>query len=319
MKTKVSVIIPVYNAEKFLRICIESILSQTFQDFEVIMVDDGSKDKSLSICKELQQQDDRIRVFAKENGGPSSARKMGVEKSDGEFVFFVDADDTIPCDGLEKLLMHNINPNQIDIIQGARRFTSHNGSNVIVSGFTKEEIIESRTYIRYLFEGYTNAGPHGTLIKRGLFGEETFNLPDDVRNGEDFYMNMCLGINAVSIGLINDVVYNYNENIESLTHSCPFNSITPQMHLLESMRRELLGANLFNEFSMLFYSKAIGMLASACFHNKQLLYDKYCCQIVIESKDVMLSPQNKALRYMLKYPSTYYFYFLANRIRQIIS
>ena len=91
----ISVIIPVYNAEKYLRRCIDSVLAQTYKDFELLLIDDGSKDSSGAICDEYAAQDARVRVFHKENGGVSSARNVGLDHAQGEWITFVDSDDYI--------------------------------------------------------------------------------------------------------------------------------------------------------------------------------------------------------------------------------
>ena len=91
----ISVIIPVYNTEQYLRRCIDSVLAQTYKDFELLLIDDGSKDSSGAICDEYAAQDTRVRVFHKENGGVSSARNIGLDYAQGEWVTFVDADDYI--------------------------------------------------------------------------------------------------------------------------------------------------------------------------------------------------------------------------------
>lgn len=104
----VSVIIPVYNAESYLLQCIESVLVQTMPDFEVLLVDDGSSDASGAICDRCAEQDARIRVFHIPNGGVSAARNLGLDKALGDFVVFVDADDWIDTDHLQRLLASNI-------------------------------------------------------------------------------------------------------------------------------------------------------------------------------------------------------------------
>ena len=91
----ISVIIPVYNAEKYLRSCIDSVLAQTYKDFELLLIDDGSKDSSGAICDEYAAQDARVSVFHKENGGVSSARNLGLDNAQGEWITFVDSDDYI--------------------------------------------------------------------------------------------------------------------------------------------------------------------------------------------------------------------------------
>lgn len=97
---KVSIIVPVYKAEKYLNRCIDSILAQTFTDWELLLIDDGSTDRSGDICDEYAKKDTRIRVFHKENGGVSSARNLGLDSAQGEWVTFIDADDYILPDFL---------------------------------------------------------------------------------------------------------------------------------------------------------------------------------------------------------------------------
>lgn len=100
----VSIIVPVYNAEKYLNRCIDSILSQTMTDFELLLIDDGSKDNSGRICDEYATKDARVRVFHKPNGGVSSARNLGLDNAKGKWITFVDADDRCSCNYLEHLL-----------------------------------------------------------------------------------------------------------------------------------------------------------------------------------------------------------------------
>ncbi len=100
---KVSVIVPVYNVESYIKQCVESILNQSFNEFELILVDDGSGDNSGIICDELAQTDDRIVCVHKENGGVSSARNAGLDIAKGEYIAFVDSDDCIASDMLEVL------------------------------------------------------------------------------------------------------------------------------------------------------------------------------------------------------------------------
>ena len=96
---QISVIVPVYNTEKYLHRCIDSILAQTFTDFELLLIDDGSTDNSGTICDEYATKDSRVRVFHKKNGGVSSARNLGVDNAKGEWVTFVDSDDCVPQNG----------------------------------------------------------------------------------------------------------------------------------------------------------------------------------------------------------------------------
>ena len=112
---KVSVIIPVYNVEDYLTECLDSIINQTFSDIEIICVNDGSTDNSLSILESYKKSDNRIKVFSQENAGQGAARNKGVENSCGVYVCFVDADDYIPHDAIEKYCK-NIEKNNSDVV-----------------------------------------------------------------------------------------------------------------------------------------------------------------------------------------------------------
>src|SRR5690554_6668736 len=112
----VSVIIPVYNSEKYLRKCIDSILIQPFKEFEIILVNDGSKDTSGEICDLYALNDKRIQVYHQNNGGVSHARNSGLAKARGEWIYFVDSDDSIQK-GAFDIFFNNSNLSDVDIIQ----------------------------------------------------------------------------------------------------------------------------------------------------------------------------------------------------------
>ena len=99
----ISVVVPVYNVEKYLNRCVDSILNQTYSDLEIILVDDGSTDRSGSICDEYLSIDSRVRVLHKENGGLSDARNHGIELANGSYLCFIDSDDYIHCEMIAHL------------------------------------------------------------------------------------------------------------------------------------------------------------------------------------------------------------------------
>lgn len=103
MHPKISIIVPVYKAENYLHRCVDSLLAQTFSDFEVLLIDDGSPDRSGEICDEYAKKDNRIRVFHKENGGVSSARQCGIDNAEGEYTIHADPDDWVEATMLEEL------------------------------------------------------------------------------------------------------------------------------------------------------------------------------------------------------------------------
>ena len=116
MENLISVIIPVYNAEKFLNKCLDSVIGQTYKNLEIILVDDGSQDDSGKICDEYAQKDNRIKVIHKENGGDSSARNTGLKMATGKYITTIDSDDWIELNAYEDMLKVLLEKN-VDIVR----------------------------------------------------------------------------------------------------------------------------------------------------------------------------------------------------------
>ena len=112
----VSVIVPVYNVEKYLDKCVQSIVSQTFKDIEIILVDDGSKDKSGRMCDEWSRRDKRVKVIHKENGGIADARNVGLSHSNGQWILFIDSDDWYEKQDHIETLLNFAQQNGSDIV-----------------------------------------------------------------------------------------------------------------------------------------------------------------------------------------------------------
>ena len=141
---KISVIVPVYNTEKYLRRCVDSILAQTFTDFELLLIDDGSTDSSGAICDEYAQKDSRVRVFHKENGGVSSARNLGLDNATSEWITFVDSDDWISDSFLANLYITEID--EVDIVISYANYVGNVGKpnyENYIEGKHKIELVES--------------------------------------------------------------------------------------------------------------------------------------------------------------------------------
>lgn len=118
MKCQISIIVPVYNTEKYLRRCIDSVLAQTYKDFELLLIDDGSKDSSGVICDEYAAKDARLRVFHKENGGVSDTRNYGLDLAQGKYLMFLDSDDFWLRNDVLEMLIGKAEENDLDIIRG---------------------------------------------------------------------------------------------------------------------------------------------------------------------------------------------------------
>lgn len=182
--TKISIIVPIYNTEKYLNRCVDSILSQSFEDFELLLIDDGSKDKSGTICDEYAKRDKRVRVFHKENGGVSPARNLGLEQACGEWVAFVDADDEI-TEGYLNISKQFENADVIQkpyvIIKDSKEKNKYNQEIFVLR--KKDEIFQ------YYVQKRNNA-LWDKLIKMKLIGDRRFNT--ELSIGEDFLFFLSL-------------------------------------------------------------------------------------------------------------------------------
>ena len=147
MKNKplISIIVPVYNVENYLQRCLDSLLAQTFNNIEIILVDDGSTDHSLAICQMNAEKDTRIRVFSKENGGLSDARNFGISVARGTWVSFVDSDDYVDTDYIEYLYTILINNNATMAICSHR--TVYSSGKIQVNSYKGSPSIDSHTAI----------------------------------------------------------------------------------------------------------------------------------------------------------------------------
>lgn len=212
----ISVIVPVYKVEAFLQECIDSILAQTFTDFELILVDDGSPDNCGTICDQAAARDSRIRVIHQDNQGVTRARANGVAAAVGEFICFVDGDDTIPPHSLATLAEHA--NEETDAVVGGIRQHLHGGieKNIKspVGNITAEEY-------REICATHHNFYPSlwAKLFRRSLFTEEVSDIPRDIILGEDDIMNIRIAyrMRGKAHGT-STVVYNYRENTNSVTH-----------------------------------------------------------------------------------------------------
>lgn len=194
----ISVIVPVYNTEKYLDRCIQSILAQTYTDFELLLVDDGSTDSSGAICDKYAEQDSRIRVFHKANGGASSARNMGLDNAIGEWVCFVDSDDSLTCDAVE-ILCANCN----------------NGADIVIANTVNNVIISGGDWAKALLESKIRCELWGGLYKRRLLADSCHKIPASIVIGEDFLLNLHLALDADKVKLLDNNIYNYNNHHNS--------------------------------------------------------------------------------------------------------
>lgn len=205
---KISIIIPVYNAERNLRQCLDSIHTQTYIDWECILIDDGSTDKSGAICDDYSAKDKRFNVFHKKNGGVSSARNLGLDNANGKYICFIDSDDYISPTYLVDFgedLTSDIYVQGATFVQG-ETISPYTFSNDIAEETQSISAIVTRT-IPYSPQGFSFRAPWAKLYKREVIGESRFDT--SVSFAEDYLFNLAIYKKIHSLTTCNGCGYHY--------------------------------------------------------------------------------------------------------------
>ena len=259
LKTEmISIIVPIYNAENYLKSCLDSVLSQTFKDFEVLMVNDGSTDSSATICQAYVECDSRFRYFEKENGGLSDARNYGLDRAQGAYITFLDADDFLFENYLEKLYQASLLSDSDILIGGYCRFdgsdfyfyNDHFKSDSVIS-FTSAQaiqILDSMLDVPFL----TFSTAWGKLFKRGLFDELRFPYG---KYAEDQFLIWKLYMRADNIHVFNNASYVYRMNPSGLSSVFSLKHLDYIDAIEERIRatKDLEGINIQHSFNMYDY------------------------------------------------------------------
>lgn len=219
----VSVIIPVYKVEKYLNKCIDSVLAQTYRDFELILVDDGSPDNCPKICDEYALKDNRIKVIHKENGGLSSARNAGIKVASGNYISFIDSDDTVRENFLERLV-NGIENNDADLSATKLKKVFEDSNLNANQNFSNEtEIVTDKRFDYALTEEKYAGFVTAMLFKRQIIANNNLLFDEEIFHGEDLpftleYLTHCKRVCFIDVGL-----YLYLIRGNSITTSVKFN------------------------------------------------------------------------------------------------
>lgn len=214
---EVSVVVPIYNAGKKLEKCIKSILNQTFTNFELILVNDGSTDNSINICKKYELKDNRVRVIDKKNEGSIATRNRGVMEASGDYIMFVDADDYIATTAIEKLYIDAKDKNLDIIVCNTYKVL---GDRAIIKQinnshyFKNDKIYEGNDIKDKLAEAYLHGHPfpasiHSKLYKRELLLSSGKYLDRIKFLGDDMYYNLEMFLKAQKVKVIREPLYYY--------------------------------------------------------------------------------------------------------------
>lgn len=230
---EISVIVPVFNGERYLAECIDSIISQTYTDWELILVDDGSTDSTPEICDRYSAIDARIRPIHIPNSGVSKARNTGLDNAGGKWVAFIDADDIVDALYLDTLLRKALAENA-DIATCDFAEIDDNGSRQPRSTYSwLDNNIESLRGFCLTEGTYV----WGALIATRLFHEKGVLFPEGISINEDFHVMIRLAFLAEKIAKINQPLYLYRQNLSSAIHSFTHRKLLDQLWVLDDLNQ----------------------------------------------------------------------------------
>ena len=209
----ISVIVPVYNAEKFVGKCIESVQAQSYIDWQMILIDDGSKDKSLEVCQRYADTDNRISVIHQENAGAGAARNTGLAKAVGDYVVFIDSDDYVDKDYFALLAKHDEDVVFIDV-----QSVGEDGKVVIDEFLSVYKNLSKDDFMRSQMTGKINWGGVRKVVKREILERNNIRYTDH-KVGEEALFTYSSVFYSKSISFIEKPVYFYIQRDDSLSHA----------------------------------------------------------------------------------------------------
>lgn len=218
-KPAVSIIVPVYKVEKYIRRCLDSIIAQTFSDWECILVDDGSPDASGRICDEYASKESRFRVIHKKNGGVSSARNAGLDVARGEWICFCDSDDWEEKDFFDKAL--KLCSDSTDIVKSGYR---------IIGKKERKDVLPADSSP---YEQVSNVHTSCHLIRSSYLSEHNIRFPENISLAEDWYFNYQLAIFRPKVAYLNEITYNYYQNENSVMHTLSRKNIEDEISIIK--------------------------------------------------------------------------------------
>lgn len=220
---KVSVIIPVYNAERYLTRCIESLIAQTYQYIEYIFVDDGSKDSSFSILEAAAKTDDRILFFSQENTGPSAARNLGMDHATGKYLLFCDSDDTVSPTWCERLVRTIQEYPKAWIVCGIQTLNESGQEVFTTQPPSAGELLDKSSYSEMFRRGYSGS-VNNKIFDLGLLRKAGIRFDESRKRGEDVIFCIEYLMQMDSIYVIPELLYQYYRYETSVT-------LTNRIHL----------------------------------------------------------------------------------------
>lgn len=298
-KPLISIIVPVYNIEKYLPKCIDSIIEQTYTNLDIILVDDGTPDSSGEICDTYAKRDNRIRVVHKKNGGVSSARNTGIDNAKGEYICFIDGDDYVMSDYVEYLYQILIE-NDVDVSLTTEMFGNFDEKQT--NNETKK-VVDGETACESILCYKIPIGVYCKLFKRDFIKNNNIRFFEDIFMGEGFNFNVFAFQRAKNVAIGNRKIYYYRrDNSTSATTKFSLKKCENSIYALDKMMDNMVIKteriqNAWNYAKWRTYSDAFDymVLAHAQKDNfeKYKEYKKYVVKHANTSKIVPISRKDR--------------------------
>ena len=247
----ISIIVPIFNMEHLMRRCIDSLLAQTFTDYELLLIDDGSKDGSWSICQEYARKDARIGIYHKENGGLSDARNYGLSKAIGKYTIFADPDDWVSPEGLDRLYA-TAEREQADMTMCDLYREDEYSRHYVCQ---RPQSLQAEDVLKELFaniQGFTV----NKLIRRDVYTRFGISYPKGIYGCEDQYTMAAILLHDIKIAYEPVAFYHYMYNSASLTRHYDERTYEMDMRVLE-MFRTLLDGNPTQQLAVTYQENAV--------------------------------------------------------------
>jgi len=289
-----SVILPIYNVEKYLAECVESVLKQTFGDYELILVDDGSKDSSGKICDEYAQRDSRIRVIHKENGGASDSRNVGLKNALGDYIVYIDSDDYIIADDFLSDLYDEIKIKNSDVVLYKFCKFYDDTNKMEKCTFSLDFLEKVKNTDELLFELVKHDAYYGMAwikaFKRSIAVEnDIFFDVNLVCEDMDWYFNLVL--NSSTISAIDRSYIAYRQRSGSITTTMKLKNLTDFIYVLEKWSKRINNADISD-----IKRKALYGALAKYYANMLVVYSR-----LKDKEKKQYKKQIKSLAYLLNY------------------
>jgi glycosyltransferase involved in cell wall biosynthesis len=242
MNSKISIIVPVYNCESYLQMCIESILNQTYKNFEALFIDDGSTDRSGEIIKKYTKYDSRVRYYSQENSGPSEARNNGILHSVGDYIVFIDSDDTVEKNYLE-ILLEKLQETEADLTCCGYKDLSSFGEMECMD-FGINSSISKHSFMEMVSMG-TGGVLWGKIYKREIIINNKLKMDKDLFMSEDLVFVLQYASHCKKFSSVGECLYIYNRlNLNSITHRFSLDYVTNYITVFQYIETILLASGM---------------------------------------------------------------------------